>query len=440
MAKRELLMICYFYPPTSNSGGERSGKFARYLPEHGWSSIVVAEGRADARAGVNNGTFAANERVVNVPNLLWRALWRSIRLLRRAGAEKGAPVGPIARGLDRLLDTWVFVPDWAITWSVHALPACLRLLRRDGAAAIYTTSPPTSSHLIGLTLKRLTKKPWVMDLRDPWTIEPYNRALRETPARLAVERRLERACFDAADAIIANTPEAEGRYGALYPDLRHKLRTIPNGFDGDELSRAAAHLEDPAPWRQPGEDAFVISHIGHFFRGGKRGRVPDALLGALKGLLDEGLISPENCRVILAGQLNAPTLARIEGLGLAPLVDAPGVVSHLDSLRLMLLSDLLVLFDPEDDGETYVRSKLYEYLGAGKPVLGMVPKGASRELLRRSGRGTLVRPDDEEGARRAIARAFERRDEPALPPRIDLATYERRRLAGDLASLMDKLG
>jgi glycosyltransferase involved in cell wall biosynthesis len=120
-------------------------------------------------------------------------------------------------------------------------------------------------------------------------------------------------------------------------------------------------------------------------------------------------------------------------------VDAPGVVSHHDSLRLMLLSDLLVLFDPEGDGETYVRSKLYEYLGAGKPVLGMVPEGASRELLRRSGRGTLVRPDDVEGARRALARAFERRNEPTPPPRIDLVAYERRRLAGDLASLLDEL-
>jgi glycosyltransferase involved in cell wall biosynthesis len=432
--KKELLMICYFYPPTSNSGGERSGKFARYLPEHGWSPVVVTEGRADAKASEASG----NERIVNVRNLLWRVLWRGIRPLRRAGAEKGTLTGRLARGLDRFLDTWVFVPDWAITWSVHALPACLGLLRPGRADAIYTTSPPVSSHLIGLILKRLTKKPWVMDLRDPWTVEPYNRALRESRTRLQVERRLERACFRKADAVVLNTPEAEARYGTLYPDLRHKLCTIPNGFDSDEFSRAAA-FDAPTPWRGPDEGTFVVSHTGTFFRGEGQ-KVPEALFDALKGLLDEGVLSPGNCRVIFAGKINAATRQRIEGLGLAPLIDTPGVVSHLDSLRLMLLSDLLVLFDPDNDGETYVRSKLYEYLGADRPVLGMVPEGASRELLRRSGRGTLVRPEDEEGARRAIARAFERCDEPVPPARIDLGAYERRRLAGDLASLLNELG
>jgi glycosyltransferase involved in cell wall biosynthesis len=143
--------------------------------------------------------------------------------------------------------------------------------------------------------------------------------------------------------------------------------------------------------------------------------------------------------VIFAGDLDLEVKSRISELGLDVMIDTPGVVSHFDSLRLMLLSNLLLLFDPQDDGKTYVRSKLYEYLGSGKMILGMVPGGASRKLLERSGRGLMASPDDAEAIKQAIRYAFEHRDSLTTDAGLDMMVYERKNLTKELASLLDSL-
>lgn len=135
---------------------------------------------------------------------------------------------------------WLVIPDPQIGWGAFSLRSALRLLRRGEADAIFTTSPPESSHVFGLVLKTLTGKPWVMDLRDPWTFEPVRDLPRESSFRLSVERRLERLCFARADAIVINTPEATRRYKAMYPAHGGKMHTTTNGFDSEELARAAA--------------------------------------------------------------------------------------------------------------------------------------------------------------------------------------------------------
>lgn len=77
-----------------------------------------------------------------------------------------------------------------------------------------------------------------------------------------------------------------------------------------------------------------------------------------------------NHRVTFAGDLDPKTVDRISELSLDSLVEASGTVSHFDAMRLMLRSDVLLLFDPEEDGKTYVRGKLYEYLETGSKSSG----------------------------------------------------------------------
>ncbi|HKP12743.1 MAG TPA: glycosyl transferase family 1, partial [Blastocatellia bacterium] len=42
---RNVLMLSYYYPPLGGIGSQRSQKFARYLPDHGWHPIVVTPER-----------------------------------------------------------------------------------------------------------------------------------------------------------------------------------------------------------------------------------------------------------------------------------------------------------------------------------------------------------------------------------------------------------
>ena len=444
-ADKKLLMLACSYPPVYGGHTERSVKFVKYLPDHGWTPVVITKSAPGNGSG--KGAKVGAERVVRTPDILVRvrerARTREGAVGHGDGGEKTAQAMPLGRRLKRLAfdlaDKWLVVPDWQVGWAATAFAPSLRILRRGEADVIYSTSPPASSHLLGLALKRATGKPWVMDYRDPWTFEPVNKQLRRPGFRLSLERRLEWLCVAGADAVIANTPRAERRFKALYPRFAGKFRVITNGFDGEELERAASSPGGPTPWKSPGDGVFVISHAGDFYRFRQGDRTPHSLLNALKDLLDEGIISPETCRVILAGELPPVMLRRITRLGLEGLIESVGLISHLDATRLMLVSDLLLLFDPSGDGGTYVRSKLYEYLGGGRPVLGMVPEGASRELLAISGRGLLTSPDDREGIKLAIRRAIEHPAPPVSRSGFDPSNYDRRELTKRLASLLDGL-
>jgi glycosyltransferase involved in cell wall biosynthesis len=143
--------------------------------------------------------------------------------------------------------------------------------------------------------------------------------------------------------------------------------------------------------------------------------------------------------VVFAGRLHPETIREVSKLGLEGLIELPGSVSHAEAVRLMLRSDLLLLHDPQGDGTAYVRGKLYEYIGSGRPILGIVPEGANRELLKRYGRALIVHPEDEEGIKEAVARMVEGRDVPEATPGFDAGSYERRRLTGELAALLDEI-
>lgn len=436
----KLLMVCYFYPPIHNSGVERSVQFARHLPEWGWKPLVFTTDAFGKSSEKIEGHTTRRPELLSLYRWLFNKDFRRARKGGEATPTLSAttPEGGVLGKVADFLHRWVVIPDVQMGWNLFAFGPARHALGRGDADAIYTTSPTESAHLLGLALKKATGRPWVVDLRDPWTFESVNPRLRESRFRMAVEGRMERACFKNADAIVINTPEATRRYKAVYPEYAAKMHTITNGFDEGGFARAA-ELERPAPWREIPEGAFVISHLGEFFRHKKGDQAPHSLLAALRELLDEGVLTTGNFRVVFAGNLHPDTERRIGELGLGDLIDRPGPIPHLDAMRLMLASDSLVLFDPREDGRTYVRSKLYEYLGSGKPIVGVAPEGASRSLLEKTGRGVLADPDDVPGIKAAIKKSMEGKEEPLEAPESAPPAYERKRLAGELAALLDEL-
>jgi len=438
---RGLLMCCYSYPPTPDSGVYRNVKFVKYLPEYGWSPVVLTTNVYGAEGG-----HQRVEKIIRTSELVALYHWllhKDFRRKRRI--ERSSTALPATRSERRKLKDavvefvarWVTVPDVRIGWVPFALLPAWRSLRDGETSVVYTSSPPESAHLLGLALKGLTGRPWVMDLRDPWTFEPTRSILRDSDLRLAVERRLERACFARADAIVINTPEATERYRALYPEHAAKMHTITNGFDGEELRRAESEV---ASTRAAAEGPVVVSHTGLFFRYSRPGsRTPHALLRALAALRCDGEISSRDLRVVFAGRLHPETVREISRHGLEDLVELPGHISHHEATRLMLESDLLLLHDPEGDGETYVRGKLYDYIGSGRPILGMVPEGANRALLERYGHALLALPGDAQAIERALRGFLRGQGVPGVAPGFHAEAYERRRLTGDLADLLDGL-
>ncbi|RJR31388.1 MAG: hypothetical protein C4574_01215 [Candidatus Latescibacterota bacterium] len=435
---KTLLMLCYHYPPGVSGGVERSVRFVRHLPSYGWNAVVLTT----ARHG--EGVPAAGERIVRAGELFVRTPER-----RAADAHEETGVAPPIPGpAARWIEKWLLVPDKHVRWALIAAGRALRLLRAGGIDAVYSSSPPESSHCLALALKRLTGTPWIMDLRDPWTLEPLRWYLRAGGPRLALERRIERLAFANADAVVVNTEEAAAEYRARYPRAAGRISAIPNGWDAAEFAAARAGLEDgersrrpffgDAAGASPGAGAFVVAHVGTFSRHADVPAYPLAFFEAVERLAAEGVVSERNFRIVLAGAIHPMAAREIDGLGLGGVLDRRGSVSHAEALRIMVESDLLLLYDPVREGRYYVRGKLYEYLAAGAWILGLLPEGATRRLLERSGRGVVAEPDDGEGIRRALLRFLAERPRPGFSNGFDLERYEGAALVASLARVLDE--
>jgi hypothetical protein len=84
--------------------------------------------------------------------------------------------------------------------------------------------------------------------------------------------------------------------------------------------------------------------------------------------------------------------------------------------------------------------KTYEYIGAGKPILGCVPQGFLKHTIEEAG-GTTVAPNDVVGIKKAIAAYFEQFERHTLkgPKPEIIEKYNRVRLTGSLIKLFESL-
>jgi len=277
------------------------------------------------------------------------------------------------------------VPDENVPWSTFALPAAIRIVKREGIDVVLTTSPPPSLHLLGAGVKRTTGAAWVADLRDPLTSHPHRRGYESQLSRLkeTAVGGVGRLVASQADAIVAASDAIAEEIRALEP--KGRVVTIANGCDFDDFAGLVHHASD----------RLRITHAGHFH--GKRDPKP-----FLKALADSGL---EDVVARFAGDFRASDREYAESLGLGDRVQLLGNVSRRHSLELQRDSEALLLLIPESGGRgrDVLTGKIFEYLAAERPILAAVPPdGAAARLLRDTGAGIVVPSDDVDALREAL--------------------------------------
>jgi len=315
----------------------------------------------------------------------------------------------------------LLVPDASVTWNLTAIPAALRIARREGIDVVLTTSPPGSLHLVGAAVQRATSARWVADLRDPLVAFQHRRAdTAATRARQAANEQVARLVARRADAITCVSEAIAEEMRTFEP--RGVVRTIANGCDFDDF----AGLE-----YRPAE-RFRITHTGSFF--GKRDPRP-----FLQALRDSGL----DVVARFVGDFRSTDREWAESLGLGDRLQLVDYAPHVESLRLQRDSEALLLLVPDADGRGrgVLSGKVFEYLAAGRPILAVVPPdGAAAALVRETGSGVVVAPDDVDGIRQALERLHGRFLNGGLPavelPEETRVGLSRRSRVEELATLL----
>jgi glycosyltransferase involved in cell wall biosynthesis len=364
----------------------------KYLRRMGHEVTVIA-GDSGPTGGESNG-------VIWTRDLVGHAGLR--RLLRRPPLPG---VGGGAAGVQRTgsLPARLLVPDVAVAaWLPSALRAARRVLEARPIDCMITTSPPESAHLVGLALGR-SRPAWIADFRDGWTFERARAPFR-TPAQRALDRWLESSVVRHADRVIAATAPIADDFASRYRvDARH----VTSGWDPERIP--AAHSNDDR-----GSDRVILVHTGRL--SGPDGRDPRPLLAGLQATFASRPDLRERVRLVLAGGLYAHERELIQGSGLVDVIDTPGHLPPDEALTLQREADALVLLTSAHGSET--TGKLFEYLGAGRPILALAGDNGAATIVRRTGAGVVLSPMDQGALVEALVAVAEGRL--SYEPRRDL--------------------
>jgi glycosyltransferase involved in cell wall biosynthesis len=373
----KVLLVTMYFPPAGGGGVQRPLKLATHLPTLGIETHVLAP---------DDPKWLHRDEELRPPTQAFVHRARYLGPKARLPSEelRGLTGMDLALAQARLAGRRLLLPDASVTWAPTAIPAAVRIVRSEGIDAVITTSPPLSMNLIGASVKKLTGVPWVADQRDS-LVQNADRRFEKKSVQ-AKEKALERVVqlvATNADGIVAVSEAIADELRGFDPS--GPVRVIPNGCDFDDF----AGLE-----YMPG-DRFRITHTGSFF--GKRN--PRAFLSALAS---SGL---DDVVARFFGDFRSVDREWVEELELGDRLELLDYLPHRRALELQRDSEanLLLLPDAAGRGKVVPSGKIFEYLAAERPILAAVPTdGAAAKLVRETGAGIVVGPEDEKGIREAL--------------------------------------
>ncbi len=376
---RRALAISFCMPPLLFPRSIQVQRTLAHLPDLGWQPTVICaqpetvRRRQDASlASLYKGSYEQ----VTIPSpeksLVLRALFRFFPVLSR-------------------------LPDKERLWGRRAASVANRLARNQRFEAVLSFSNPVSDHLVGLALKKKTALPWVAHFSDPWVDNPYKKYGRMGGT---INRRLERAVVEHADAVIFVCEETRQLVMGKYPpEWRSKAHVISHSFDPALYPKGGAS-----------DGKLTFRYIGRFYGL----RTPEPLFRAVARLKAEKPDLVKDCVFELIGASPEELDGWSARYNISGEVVVKPEVDYLESLALMKEADVLVLIDAPAEVNVFLPSKLIDYLGAGKSILGITPlEGASARFLRSVG-GVVVDPRDVEGIATALANLCEQHAKSAL--------------------------
>ena len=391
-----------YFPPAGGGGVQRSLKLAQYLPALGVETHVLAP---------DDPKWVHRDPELRVPTQAWIHRARYIGPRGRKPAEELRATEGLERALIQAQVTArrLLVPDASVTWNLTAIPAAIRIARREGIDVVITTSPPGSVHFVGAAVQRTSGARWLADLRDPLVANQHRRDdTAAARAREAANEQVARLVARTADAVTCVSEAIADEVRGL--GARGPVRVIANGCDFDDFTGL-----EYEPARR-----FRITHTGSFF--GKRDPRP-----FLQAFHNAGLDAVAR----FVGDFRSSDREWAEALDLGDRLEIVDYLPRADSLRFQRDSEALLLLVPDAGGRGrgVLSGKVFEYIAAGRPILAVVPPdGAAADLVRETGSGVVVAPDDVDGIRAALVELHAQFANGGLPS-VELATRDEERLS-----------
>jgi glycosyltransferase involved in cell wall biosynthesis len=391
----------------ANPSVYRTTKFAKYLPERGWRPIVLCV--RPSRKTVTRDQALVDEISADV-------------LVESVGAD---PLRPLYKASSGLLGRPGLGADWGR--FRNAVQISRRLCRQHQIDAIYVSAPPKRLPILGMWVKRATGLPLINDFRDPpWQLED---GWRPNSNQRAYFEREYAEIFRCSDVLIANTDPVRDAMIARLGIPAARIVTIPNGYDEDDFAGLSAESKSP--------DRGTLQALC-------AGRMYKDVEVTFAKALEIAARDPnfrDRFRLRVLGKRTRSERSSLTD-SLSHLVEFRGHVGNREAAAEMLRSDLNLVTCPDRTSALRVPQRLYPYLRAGRPILGLMSQGPASALVENLALGIVCGVKNAKEMAAALRRSFERWQAGWAPPPIpkgQLERFERRRLTGQLAACFDEL-
>ena len=429
--KIPILIVSYLFPPRGGVGVQRIAKFVKYLPENGFQPIILTVQKPEGSVAQDASTLDEISKDVQIirtksfePYHIYRALGGK-RLQDDPSFRGELVAGGTSKGLlARLYFEYqrrYLIPDPKIGWLKPAIKAADGIFDKNSPKIILSTSPEATAHLIAMNLSKKFNVPFVADFRDPWISGFYS--LNRPPNAAEKDKSLEREVLRSAESVTVVMNSYIDGFLKNHPDIdKSKFSIIPNGFDESDY-------ENLKPRKFTN---FTLAHTGSIYH--QRSPVP--LFKAVKLFLENNPDAKDKFNLLLMGRIDTSFLKIADDMGISKNLSVEDFSNHKAALSTQLGADALLILS-----EGMMTAKIYEYLRAKKPVIGIAPDGELHQQIAEWGIGKAFKPDQISSIAEFIKTLYDNwslKKHPIMPDfkSVDLNQYQRSYQAKQLADIL----
>ena len=428
---KKVLFISYYWPPAGGAPVQRILKFYQYLPEYGWEPYILTTQDGDFPFVDDSLTklVRPDTKIVRSKGFSLHKIFSRISPKSKKNFVPYGFTDTSKNGFMDNLSRWVkynFIPDTRYPWRFGTVRKAVKIIRSEKIDLIFSSSPPQTNHIIARKAARRTGIPWVADFRDPWTdvFWVIDSKSKRWKCIHRIDQRIERKTISAMDEVITVGP-------SLVEMLQRKttktIHEINNGFD-DAYFQSAKYTPSKK---------FCIMYAGSI----SKEQDPECFFSAVGKLLQNESFS-NSAEICFLGNFPTYLHERAEKSSFSNSISFLPYTFYEESLEKIAAADMLLLMIPRTaDNKCIITSKIFDYIGSGRPVLAFGPvDGDAAVILTRTGGGKMFDYEDSEGAAKWIEEMFTRwqKGESLQNTSSDYSEYTRRNLTGKLARLFDQ--
>ena len=235
------------------------------------------------------------------------------------------------------------------------------------------------AHEAARLVARRAGLPFVMDLRDPWTLVQRLPEGIASPVWFAFARHYERRAIAEASLIVANTDPLRNVMRGVYRAAGHRIIAVPNGCD-----------EEPVPVSQHGR-RFLIAYAGSIYLD----RDPRPLFRAAAQLVRERDLSPAEFGIQFMGDVRTFDGVPIEQIaqeeGMEAFVETRPPRPRAEALAFLAQATMLVILP--QDSDMAIPAKIFDYMQFDAWLLALAEDGSATEQLLRGSSADVVPPE-----------------------------------------------